>query len=157
MKLLVGWLINTVALLLVSKIIPGISISDFWVAALAAAILVLFNIFLRPLLIIITLPINLLTLGIFTFFINAFLFFLVSKVVGGFEILSFWSAFWGAIIFSGINYLLNAFFNPWKQIKFRFYSSRPVNTPETPDRRRVIDAEIVEEKKEPRQMGGGNK
>ena len=157
MKLLIGWLINTVALLLVSKIIPGIFISDFWVAAIAAAILVLFNIFLKPFLLIITLPINLLTLGIFTFFINAFLFFLVSKVVSGFEILGFWSAFWGAIIFSVLNYILNIFFNPWKKIKVNFYRSNFRNDQDTPGRGNVIDAEIVEEKKEQGKLGRENK
>jgi len=153
-KLLIGWLINTVALMLVSRIIPGIAISDFWVGALAAAILVIFNLFLRPILVIATLPINLLTLGIFTLFINGFLFYLVSKTVSGFVVAGFWSAFWGALLFSVINYLLNAFFNPWKKLKVNFYSSRFQRGPRSGQ---VIDAEIVEEKREPGKLNRGNK
>ena len=149
MRLIISWFINTIALLLVSKIIPGIFIQDISVAIFAAVILAIFNTFLKPILIIITLPINLLTLGLFTFFINGFLFYMASKVVGGFTIMGFWSAFWGAILFGIINFLLNSLMSPASNVKVNFYSSdaRPGKK-----RENVIDAEIVEEKKDQKKL-----
>ncbi len=149
MRLIISWFINTIALLLVSKMIPGIFIQDFSAALFGALILAAFNAFLKPILLIITLPINVVMLGLFTFFINAFLFYLASKVVSGFTIAGFWSAFFGAILFGVINFLLNLIMNPVNKINVRFYSSGART--EKP-KGRVIDAEIVEEKKEQKQL-----
>ena len=72
-----------------------------------ALVLGIINAFLRPLIILITLPMNILTLGTLTLFINGALFYLVSKIVKGFVITGFWSAFWGYILFSIISFLLS--------------------------------------------------
>ena len=80
--------------------IPGISISNFWAALIAAAVIALINIFIKPALVFLTLPINILTLGLFVLVINALLFMLVAYVVPGVEVDGFWSAFLGSLILS---------------------------------------------------------
>jgi putative membrane protein len=92
---------------MVAHIVKGIEISDPWIVVVVAFVLGIINAFLRPLIILVTLPINILTLGIFTFFINGFLFYLVSKIVKGFTITGFWPAFFGALLFSIISFLLS--------------------------------------------------
>jgi len=86
-------------------------VKGFWSAFLAAAILGVLNALFRPVLIILTLPINILTLGLFTFVINAILVMMVSGVVGGFEVHGFWSALLGSLIISLVSWLLNSFIN----------------------------------------------
>lgn len=142
-KFLLSWIINTIALLVVTRIVAGIQVENFAVALIAALVLGLLNIFLKPIIIFITLPLNILSLGIFTFFINGFVLFLASKIVQGFIVAGFWSAFWGALIFSIVNILLNWFLNP--KIHVSGGIRRP--PPPPPSRRRVIDAEIVDEDK----------
>lgn len=105
--LLVKWAINSFAIFIVAHIVRGIEISSPLTVLAVALIIGIINAFLRPLIILITLPINILTLGIFTFFINGFLFYLVSKIVKGFTITGFWTAFWGYILFSTISFLLS--------------------------------------------------
>jgi len=109
MGLFVRWLFLTGAILLASYVIDGIAVSGFFSAFLAAAILGVLNALLRPLLIILTLPINVLTLGLFTFVINAVLLMMASGVIGGFEVRDFWSAFWGAIIIAVVNWVTGSF------------------------------------------------
>jgi putative membrane protein len=86
-------------------------VKGFWSAFFAAAILGVLNAFFRPILILLTLPINILTLGLFTFVINAILMMMVSGVVGGFEVHGFWSALLGSLVISVISWLLNSFIN----------------------------------------------
>jgi putative membrane protein len=109
---LIKWIINAIAILIVTYIIKGIEVASPVVALVAAFVLGIINAFVRPILIIITLPINVLTLGIFTLFINGFLFYLVSKIVKGLVITGFWPAFIGAIIVSVISFLLSLFIVP---------------------------------------------
>ncbi|MCM8796672.1 MAG: phage holin family protein [Candidatus Omnitrophica bacterium] len=104
---LIKWGINSFAVFVVAHIVKGIEISSPLSVLSVALIIGIINAFLRPLIILITLPINILTLGMFTFFINGFLFYLVSKVVKGFVITGFWPAFWGYILFSTISFLLS--------------------------------------------------
>ena len=104
---LVRWLINALAIFVVAHIVKGIEVSNTSVVLVIALILGIINAFLRPFIILITLPINILTLGLFTFFINGELFYLVSKIVKGFVITGFWTAFWGYILFSIISFLLS--------------------------------------------------
>ncbi len=111
-SLFLRWLINTGAIVLASYLIRGIHIESVWVAVIAAALLGIINAFLRPILILLTLPINILTLGLLTFVINGFLFYAVSWVVKGFEIKSFWAAFFGALIISIVNWLCSGLFHP---------------------------------------------
>jgi putative membrane protein len=107
MNLLLRWLINAVSLLLISHLLPSIQVAGFGTALLTALILGLVNAFIRPLLIIITLPINILTLGLFTFVINGLLFWFVASFVKGFEVGGFWSAFFGALAYSIISSLFS--------------------------------------------------
>jgi putative membrane protein len=109
MGLLVRWLILTAAITIASYLINGIEVSGFFSAFFAAAILGVLNVFFRPILLILTLPINILTLGLFTVVINAVLLKMASGVISGFEVHGFWSAVWGALIISLVNWLLSSF------------------------------------------------
>ena len=111
MGLLVRWLVLTAAIMIASYLISGIEISGFFSAFFAAAILGILNIFFRPILFILTLPINLLTFGLFTFVINALLLKMASGVIEGFQVHGFWSAVFGALVISVVNWLLNSFIN----------------------------------------------
>ena len=103
MRLLLVWLINALSLLAVSYVLPSVSVDSFYVALLTALLLALVNTLIRPLLVLVTLPISVLTLGLFTLVINGFLFWFVASFVEGFRVGGFWSAFWGAIIYSLIS------------------------------------------------------
>src|ERR1043166_820579 len=104
MKFLLYWLTATVAVLVSAYVLPGVMVSGFWVAVLTALVLGLVNAFLKPLLLFLTLPINLLTFGLFTFVINALLVLLVSYIIPGFQVANFW---W-ALLFSVVLALVNA-------------------------------------------------
>jgi putative membrane protein len=106
--LLLRWLTLTVAILAAAYLLNGIEIRDFLSAFLAAAVLGILNAFFRPILILLTLPLNLLSLGLFTFVINAFLLKLASGVIPGFEVHGFWTALFGALIITLVSSLLNA-------------------------------------------------
>ena len=103
------WLIITGAILIASMLVPGIKVDSLLTAILAAAVLGLINVFIKPVLIIFTLPLSILTLGVFTFFINALMLALVAYFVKGFEVQSFSSAFLGALIISVVTWLANYF------------------------------------------------
>ena len=109
MFIITRWLIVTAAILLASWLVPGITVESVWTAIFAAAILGLINTFIKPVLIILTLPLNILTLGIFTFFLNAFLLKLVAYLIRGFEVKGFIAAFLGALIISIVSWLANQF------------------------------------------------
>lgn len=100
MKIIIRILITALALLIVEHFIPGISINSFYTAVLAAIILGVLNLFVRPILIILTLPINILTLGLFTFIINASIFWFVASFVEGFSVSGFLPALLGSIVVS---------------------------------------------------------
>ena len=110
MKLLLRWLISAGALMLVAYYVPGIAVRSFYAALVAALILGLINALIRPILIILTLPINLLTLGLFTLVINALMFWLASSIVKGFFVAGFWPAFWGALIMCVVSWVVNSLF-----------------------------------------------
>ena len=111
MGLLVRWLILTAAIMVASYLIQGIEVNGFFSALFAAAILGVLNVFFRPILLILTLPINILTLGFFTFIINAVLLKMASGVISGFVVHGFWSAVFGGLIISVVSWLLNSFIN----------------------------------------------
>ncbi len=100
MKLIVKWLLLSAALLLVSQWDSGVQIKSFTSAMLAAAVLGLLNTFIRPLLIILTLPATLLTMGLFLFVINAAMFMLAAWLLEDFHVLSFWHALIGSVLYS---------------------------------------------------------
>jgi putative membrane protein len=109
--IIIRWLILTVAIMLASYLLDGIHVTGFISALLAAAILGILNAFFRPVLIILTLPINILSLGLFTFIINAVLLLMVSGVISGFTVRGFWSAVFGSLLISIVSGLLNSFIN----------------------------------------------
>jgi putative membrane protein len=115
MRLLLVWLINAVALLALPYLMSSIQVDSFVAALVAALVLGLINTFIRPLLILLTLPATLLTLGLFIFVINAFLFWLVGSFVEGFHVAGFWSALLGAIVYSIISWALSALILPAKK------------------------------------------
>ena len=106
LRLLVVWLINTVALILVAYLLPGVSVATFGAALIAALVLGLVNTVIRPLLILLTLPATVLTLGLFIFVINGLLFWLVGSFIQGFVVAGFWAGVFGAIGYSIISWLL---------------------------------------------------
>ena len=107
MDFLLRWGISALSIFIVAHIVKGIEVPSVSVVLVVALVLGIINAFLRPLIILITLPMNILTLGTLTLFINGALFYLVSKIVKGFVITGFWSAFWGYILFSIISFLLS--------------------------------------------------
>jgi len=109
MGLLIRWLILTAAIIVASYLLEGIHISGFFSAFLAAAVLGILNALFRPILILLTLPINILTFGLLTFLINALMLKMVSGVISGFEVHGFWTAVFGSLIISVISWLLNSF------------------------------------------------
>jgi putative membrane protein len=107
MKLLTRILITALALLLVSYLIPGIEVASFYAAIIAALILGLLNILVKPILVILTLPITILTLGLFIFVINAGLFLFAASFIDGFAVDGFISALLGSLIVSVISAFAN--------------------------------------------------
>jgi putative membrane protein len=102
----VRWIVLAVVFLGLSHFLPGIKVVDFWSGFWAAIVLSLVNIFIRPILMLLTLPINFLTLGLFTLVINALMLLLVSSIVSGFLIAGFWWAVIVAVIISVVNTIL---------------------------------------------------
>src|SRR5687767_8087600 len=108
MKLLLVWLINAVALIAVAYLLPGIGVSSFVTALIAALVLGLINAVIRPLLVLLTLPVTVLTLGLFIFVLNGLLFWFVASFIEGFAVAGFWPAVFGAIAYSLISWLCSA-------------------------------------------------
>jgi len=100
LRLLLVWLVNALALLALPYIFPWVKVDSFVAALIAALVLGLINTLIRPLLILLTLPVTLLTLGLFLFVINALLFWLVAEVVQGFTVTGFIGALIGSILYS---------------------------------------------------------
>ncbi len=103
--ILIRWLILTAAILAAAYLVDGIVVTGFWAAFFAAAILGFLNVFFKPILIILTLPVNILTLGLFTLVINAALLKIASALIPGFDVQGFWPAVLGAVIVSVVNWL----------------------------------------------------
>lgn len=105
MKMLLRLVINAAALIGVAYLFPGIEVSGFVTALVVAIVLALVNLFFKPILVILTLPVTIVTLGLFTLVINGFLFWLVARFIDGFSVTGFWTAILGSIVFSVISYL----------------------------------------------------
>ena len=112
MMLLLVWILNAVALLAVAYLLPGIVVASFGSAMFAALILGLVNMLVRPVLVLLTLPITIVTLGLFLFVINALLFWFVGSVLKGFQVQGFWWAVGGAILYSIISGFLSNLIHP---------------------------------------------
>ena len=100
MKIIVRWLLLAAALLLVAQLYPGVSVASFGTALIAALVLGLFNSLVRPLLVLLTLPVTLLTLGLFLFVINALMFWAAASVLQGFNVAGFSAALIGSLLYS---------------------------------------------------------
>lgn len=134
----IRWFTNTVALLVVINVVPGIQADRWETIAVAALILGFLNAFLGPIIILLTLPLQVLSLGFVTLLTNGLMFYLVSKLVEGFHVASFWNAFFGALLFSIVSFFLNLFVDPDGKFKVRFYQSGTFRRPKSDD---VIDVE----------------
>jgi putative membrane protein len=100
MKLIVRWLLLAAALLLVAHLYPGVTVASFGSALIAAFVLGLFNTLVRPLLVLLTLPVTVLTLGLFLFVINALMFWAAASVLQGFGVTGFVAALIGSLLYS---------------------------------------------------------
>ena len=109
LELLANWLVNAIVIIIAAQVLPGVHVANFMTALLAALVLGVINAILKPILVLLTLPINLLTLGLFTFVINAFLILLATHIVSGFHVDSFWWALLFSLIVSLIHSVLNMF------------------------------------------------
>jgi putative membrane protein len=112
MKLLLVWLINAAALMAVAYLLPGIAVADFVTAMVAALVLGLVNAVIRPVLVLLTLPVTVLTLGLFILVINGLLFWFVGSYITGFVVAGFWWGVAGAIAYSVISWALSAIVLP---------------------------------------------
>ncbi len=97
-RLIFKWIAFSLVIMFVAWLIPGINIENFWVAMIAAVVIALINAVIKPILMLLTLPINIMSLGIFTLVINAILFMFVAYVVPGIEVSGFVSAFLGSLL-----------------------------------------------------------
>lgn len=106
MPILIYWLLSALAIIITAYILPGVHVATFFSALVVAVILGLINVFIRPLLLILTLPINILTLGLFTFVVNALMIMLAANIVKGFSVDNFWWAMLFSIVLTLVGSLL---------------------------------------------------
>ena len=107
--ILIRWLTTTAAIVATAYLLDGIQVSGFFSAVFAAAVLGILNAVLRPVALLLTLPINILSLGLFTFIINALMLKIASGIIPGFGVYGFWTAIFGSLLISLISWLLNSF------------------------------------------------
>jgi putative membrane protein len=107
--ILMRWLILTVAIIVTSYLLDGIQIGGLFSAIFSAGLLGILNAFFRPILLVLTLPINILSLGLFTFVINALLLLMASGVIPGFTVSGFWTALFGSLLISLVSFIMNTF------------------------------------------------
>lgn len=107
MEILIQWLIAALAIMVVAYVLPGVLVDSFFVAMVVAVVLGFINLLVRPALLMLTLPINILTLGLFTFVINALMVLLTAKIVKGFHVKNFWWALGFSLLLSVVIGVLN--------------------------------------------------
>ena len=108
MKLILKWLLSAVALLLVAYIYSGVQVNSFISALIAAFVIGLFNVVLRPVLVVLTLPVTIVTVGLFLFIINALMFWAAASVLDGFQVRGFGAALLGSLIYSALGVLIES-------------------------------------------------
>ena len=111
MTLILRLLFNALGLILISEFVPGISVDGFYPALIAALVLGILNIIIKPILLILTLPITIVTLGLFAFVVNASLFLFAASFIDGFKVTNFWYALLGSVLMSIIGTLGNRWIN----------------------------------------------
>jgi putative membrane protein len=104
-RIIIAWLITTIAILLAAYLVPGIRIASAGAAIIGAAILAILNALLKPILVVLTFPLTIVTLGLFLLVINALMFLLAGSLVKGFEVRSFGSALLGSLIVSIVSFV----------------------------------------------------
>ena len=109
MQFLIKWAINTIALGIAVLIVKGITVSGVFSLAIASLVIGFLNASLKPIMLVLTLPLNILTMGMFTLVINTIMILIASQVVRGFDVSSFWAAFTASILMSIVSFLLNVF------------------------------------------------
>ncbi len=124
MGFLIRLCLNALALLIVSTVVPGIEVRGVLPALAAAFFLGVVNAVIRPVIVILTLPLTIMTLGLFIFVINASLLKLVSLIVNGFEVHGFWAAVFGAVLLSLVSGLLNFFINERGRVEIMIHRER---------------------------------
>ena len=139
--ILIRWLTLTVAIVFTSYLLDGIHISGFFSALLAAAMLGILNAFFRPLALLLTLPINIMSLGFFTFVINALMLKMASAVITGFDVNGFWTAVFGSLLISVISWLLNSFINDRGTVTAFDVEYKARRRPQRPSENDTIDLE----------------
>lgn len=107
MSILLRWVINALTILILPYVIPGFGVNSFYTALIVALVLGILNALVRPILVILTLPINIVTLGLFVLVINAFLIWFVSTFIKGFYISGFWPAFVAGLILTLVSWISN--------------------------------------------------
>lgn len=107
MNILINWLVSALVILIAAYLLPGVHVESFTAALATAVVMGIINLLIKPLLILLTLPITILSLGLFTFVINALLILLASSLVPGFKVDGFWWAFIFSIVLSIINSFIN--------------------------------------------------
>lgn len=115
---IIRWLILTASIIVTAYLMDGIQVDGFFSAFFAAAVLGILNAVFRPVLFILTLPVTILTLGFFTFVINAILLLMVSGVIGGFHVSGFWAALFGSLLISIVSWLLTSFVSEKGRIQY---------------------------------------
>lgn len=110
MKILIKWLVSTIAIIIAAYLLPGVEVDGFVAALIASLVLGLINAFLKPLLVILTLPINIISLGLFTLVINAGLVMLMAAIVTGFAVVNFWWAFLFGVVLAVVTWFLSKIF-----------------------------------------------
>lgn len=108
MKLIIKWLLSAAALLAVASLYSGVAVQSYASALVAALVIGLFSVFLRPVLIVLTLPVTLLTMGLFLFIINAVLFWAAATVLDGFQVRGFGAALLGSLIYSAFGLVIDS-------------------------------------------------
>lgn len=111
MKIILHWILISIAVLVTTFVVGGISVEPFWVALIVGACLTLFNMFIKPIINILTLPINIITLGLFSLVINGLLFWYLGRFIDGFNVTTFTAAFVGALLVSVLNWILKKVFH----------------------------------------------
>lgn len=107
MSILLKWLLSAIAVMITAYLLPGVGVESFWAALVVAVILALFNAILKPILVILTIPITIITLGLFLLVINAVIILMTDAVIAGFSV----NNFWWALAFSLIMTVLSSLFN----------------------------------------------
>ena len=110
MGILVKWLLMTVAIIITAYVLPGVSIQGFGTALLAALVLGLINAVLRPILLVLTIPLTVITLGLFIFILNGLLVLLASVLVSGFSVVNIWWEILFGLVFSVVSFILQQIF-----------------------------------------------